>query len=159
MTKCAYKGCGVDFTPKDSRQQFHTHECGQRERDARKRRCPNCKAPGMVDDRFCSSACQWAYAQKRRKGRPPTFTPVIVLLPGGCNPTRSVALPIAPESTERLSGGQTYGEVSRKVWCQRYERCLSHAVSLRWDGFSCRSCEVDEPDINAPRNKGSNWEP
>lgn len=137
IIRCAYTKCGVEFTPIDPRQRYHTYECGQ---NARIERRPN-------------------YNPGAKPGpKPRQYTPVVVLLPAGCNPIRAVALPVVTESTERIGGGHTYGEVVRRVWCARYERCLSHAVSKNWLGFDCSSCEVDEPDINAPRNPKSNWE-
>jgi len=28
----------------------------------------------------------------------------------------------------------------RRVMCQHYDRCLDHAISRRWRGFSCDGC-------------------
>lgn len=159
--KCDYRGCGHDFVPRDTRQRYCEYACKQRELVAKRTtRCLNCEKDAAQPARFCSSACQWSYSQTKRPGRKPrSFVPVIVLLPAGCNPIRSVALPVAPESTERLGGGQTYGEIARRVWCARYERCLSHAVSKNWDGFDCSKCDVDESTAPEPgeNKKGGNW--
>jgi hypothetical protein len=52
-----------------------------------------------------------------------------------------------------------YGEIARRIYCRRYERCLSYAVSKNWGGFGCKSCDVVEPEEpQKPGPKRSNWE-
>lgn len=44
------------------------------------------------------------------------------------------------ERPQPASGG---GE-GRRLWCRRYDRCLSFVVSMEWDGFDCSACAVDD---------------
>lgn len=134
---CAYRECDNSFRPRDTRQLFCSPDHAQLERDARKR--TTAPTPGI--------------------GRPRRdFVPVTRLLTAPCHPTRTDTLPVAPGSTKAGLDGESYGEVVRRVWCARYSECLAYAVSLRWEGFGCQECTVDAPDVNAPRNKRTNWE-
>lgn len=121
-------------------------------RDARRpfSKCAHCSKslPKDQQRRFCDRACQFAYAQERRGKRGKRVRePVAVLLPLGCQPS--------PVTTAELQGG--YGEVARKVFCARMERCLSFAIAKNWGGMSCEACDVDEPAIVPLKPKGSNW--
>lgn len=33
----------------------------------------------------------------------------------------------------------------RKIYCSKYNDCLDHALALRWKGFTCNECCVDNP--------------
>ena len=35
-------------------------------------------------------------------------------------------------------------KVRRNVFCRNYGECLDYAISKKWPGFSCRSCESYE---------------
>lgn len=147
---CAYEGCRDVFTPRDGRQRYCDQSCSANERQRRNRasNCAHCGKP-ITELRFCDKACRSAYITERRGKRGKRVVePVAVLLPSGCNP-----------SPLRLSElPRAYGEVARKLFCRRLERCLSYAVSKRWGGMSCANCDVEEPDVQAPRPKGTNWE-
>lgn len=151
MKRCAYSSCGVDFAPRDPRQKYCTPRCFENNHKRRQRagRCAHCEKPIVeTDRRFCDQACRWSYQQERRGRRGKSVKePVAVLLPLGCKPS--------PVRSHELPG--PYGEVARKVFCQRMERCLSFAIAKNWGGMSCQECDVDETAIMPLRPKGSNW--
>ena len=48
----------------------------------------------------------------------------------------------APQPFSLISVEETDAE--RRVWCRRYDRCLSHAAVQLWDGWTCAQCDVDD---------------
>lgn len=156
MRRCAYQPCGIEFPATANRQLYCSPEHSQQARDAKRRHghCAQCQKPLGCNTarRFCDKACRWSYQQERRGKRGKRVVePVAVLLPAGCNP-HPVRLRISELPIE-------YGEVARKLYCRRYERCLSYAVSKKWSGFGCQGCDVDEPLPATPGHnpKGGNW--
>jgi hypothetical protein len=136
---CVNPRCGEVFAPVDVRQRYHSRDCQMDAlNDKRPRKCKSCSRSfhdtGWTlqggRSRFCSYACRTAYLEKQ--GR--TAVPVAVLLPLGSNPKRT------------LSNSYFDGTVpERRIFCRRYERCLSYAESQRWSGFDCTKCDVQEP--------------
>jgi hypothetical protein len=41
--------------------------------------------------------------------------------------------------TEAPEGGE-----GRRLWCRRYDACLTHAWARGWSGFTCTTCDVDD---------------
>lgn len=154
MTRCARPQCGRTIAAPRPRQLYCDVTCSDAERQQRKRNrtrtCKNCD--NKTPERFCSNECRWAYLKRIRKSNKTPVAEreaaVVVLLPVGCKPTplRLSELPV------------NYGEIARKVFCRRMERCLSYAVSKKWGGLSCMECDVDEPEEPDIKSKGSNWE-
>lgn len=134
---CALAGCGRPFTPSDVRQRYCTPTCSDTHLKQRRRvrTCRQCKALYTLSAfrRFCGYDCRTQYLEARRLNSRPVLEPIAVLLPLGSSPRRTI------------SGAYVDGQLpERRVFCRRYERCLSYAESQRWAGFDCSGCDVDE---------------
>lgn len=148
---CSSEACGRAFVASDTRQRYCSASCGNYTRQRRRRHAVCAQCHKAIDaGRFCDQACRGTYVTERRsrKGKR-VIEPMAVLLPSGCNPK--------PMRIADLQG--EYGEIARRIYCRRYERCLSYAVSKNWGGFGCKSCDVQEPEEpQKPGPKRSNWE-
>lgn len=40
----------------------------------------------------------------------------------------------------------------RQLWCEHYDRCLNHAASLFWEGFTCACCPLRTVARQEPPN-------
>jgi hypothetical protein len=51
-------------------------------------------------------------------------------------------MPVMPEDSKPSWAAEMHGE--RRLWCKRYDTCLSYAACLKWPGFDCTACTVRE---------------
>lgn len=160
--KCAYRGCAADFQPDDPRQRYCCPQHKWAQANALDRHCKNCKLKLETPDttiRFCNNACRWSYLQRRKQSAKRVVRlPIAVLLPAGCSPHRVQGTQEAASSTIGSPGMVHYGDIARRVFCARYERCLAWVVSQRWGNWDCVGCDVDETVLPALRSKRSNYE-
>jgi hypothetical protein len=60
-------------------------------------------------------------------------------------PEGSYRLPIVvPLLTVERPREAPEGGEGRRIWCRRYDGCLTHAWARGWRGFDCAACEVDD---------------
>jgi hypothetical protein len=62
-------------------------------------------------------------------GRPPKYR---IIFP----------MPDMPEDSKPSWSAEGYGD--RRLTCRRYETCRDYAAALKWPGFDCTACPVDE---------------
>lgn len=53
-------------------------------------------------------------------------------------------MPVMPEDSKPSWAAEGVGD--RRLWCRRYDACLSYAACLKWPGFDCGSCSVREEE-------------
>jgi hypothetical protein len=67
-------------------------------------------------------------------------------------PEGSYRLPIVvPLLTVERPREAPEGGLDRRLWCRRYDRCLTYAAALGWTGFACGECPVDDEISAAER--------
>jgi hypothetical protein len=60
-------------------------------------------------------------------------------------PEGSYRLPIVvPLLTVERPREAPEGGEGRRLFCRRYDACLTHAWARGWRGFDCRDCDVDD---------------
>jgi hypothetical protein len=72
-------------------------------------------------------------------GRPPKYR---IIFP----------MPVMPEGSNPSWAAEAVGE--RRLWCRRYDTCLSFAASQKWPGFDCGACGVREEEKPTLRTLG-----
>ena len=50
----------------------------------------------------------------------------------------------APDMDDEHPVRAREGVGDRRLWCRRYDTCLSYAAAHDWDGFDCSSCDVHD---------------
>lgn len=51
-------------------------------------------------------------------------------------------MPVMPPDSKPSWAAEGFGD--RRMTCRRYETCLDYAAALKWPGFDCTACPVDE---------------
>jgi hypothetical protein len=60
-------------------------------------------------------------------------------------PEGSYRLPIVvPLLVEERPREAPEGGEGRRIWCRKYDGCLTHAWARGWRGFECGGCDVDD---------------
>jgi hypothetical protein len=53
-------------------------------------------------------------------------------------------MPVMPPDSKPSWAAEMHGD--RRLWCRRYDACLSYAACLKWPGFDCGGCSVREEE-------------
>jgi hypothetical protein len=66
--------------------------------------------------------------------------------PGIGRPSRRInfRMPVMPPDSKPSWAAEMFGD--RRLWCRRYDACLSYAACLKWPGFDCGGCSVREEE-------------
>lgn len=52
--------------------------------------------------------------------------------------------PVMPPDSKPSWAAEAVGD--RRLWCRRYDTCLSYAAAEKWPGFDCGACRVREEE-------------